>query len=40
MGGDKVIRELRLLVVQLPTDRFYAVYLLVAVCIAVYLLRH
>lgn len=38
MDWPKVIRELRLMAMQLPGDRFYA--LLIAACVAAYLMRH
>jgi len=34
-----VLRELRILITQLQTDRFYALYLLVAVFVVAYLVK-
>jgi hypothetical protein len=39
MDWKGIIRELRLLATQLQTDRFYALYLLLAIVIIVYLVR-
>jgi hypothetical protein len=40
MDWSKVIRALRLFCTQIPRDRFYALYLLFAVCVAAFLMRH
>lgn len=34
-----ILRELRILATQLQTDRFYALYLLLAVLVVAYLIR-
>lgn len=39
MDWEGILRELRLLATQLQSDRFYALYLLVAVAVIGYLLR-
>lgn len=39
MDWKGIIRELRLLATQLQTDRFYALYLLLAIVIIAYLVR-
>lgn len=40
MDWAKIIRELRLLATQLPSDRFYALYLLLMLCVVAYLMNH
>jgi hypothetical protein len=39
MDWKGIIRELRLLATQLQTDRFYALYLLLAILVVVYAVR-
>jgi hypothetical protein len=39
MDWKGIVRELRLLATQLQTDRFYALYLLLAILVIVYAVR-